>query len=114
MSGLVTRLVDEGLRMEEHPGVVFRDGPAGRRAGLVGGPDVWEVIIVLRDATPRRRSHAIRATAEWLALSEAQVRTAEGYYAAYPSEIEAFIEANAAAAAKAAIQEGVRERLYRD
>jgi hypothetical protein len=28
------RLIDEGLRMEDHPGVVFRDGPAGRRAAL--------------------------------------------------------------------------------
>jgi Domain of unknown function (DUF5615) len=23
------RLIDEGLRMEDHPGIVFRDGPAG-------------------------------------------------------------------------------------
>ena len=28
-SGLVVRLVDEGIRMAEHPGVVFRDGPTG-------------------------------------------------------------------------------------
>jgi hypothetical protein len=40
-SGLVVRLVDEGIRMAEHPGVVFRDGPTGRRAGLAAGPDVW-------------------------------------------------------------------------
>src|SRR6185437_9845048 len=37
-SGLVVRLVDEGIRMAEHPGVVFRDGPTGRRAGLAAGP----------------------------------------------------------------------------
>jgi hypothetical protein len=74
---------------------------------------VWEVINVLREASSRRRGQAIRDTAEWLALSEAQVRTAEGYYAAYPSEIEALIETNAAAAAGAAAQAGVRERLYR-
>ena len=34
--------------MEQHPGIVFRSGPGGRRAGLVGGPDVWEVVGVLR------------------------------------------------------------------
>jgi hypothetical protein len=30
--------------MNAHPGIVCRDGPAGRRPGVVGGPDVWEVI----------------------------------------------------------------------
>jgi hypothetical protein len=43
VSALAARLVDEGLRMEDHPGIVFRDGPTGRRAALAGGPDVWEV-----------------------------------------------------------------------
>ncbi len=36
--------------MTEHPGVVFRPGPTGRRAALVGGPDVWEVIRAIRSA----------------------------------------------------------------
>lgn len=49
-SSVAARLVDEGLRMEEHPGVMFRVGPMGRRATLVGGPDVWEVIRALRSA----------------------------------------------------------------
>ena len=31
-SALGERLIDEGLRMAAHPGIVFRDGPAGRRA----------------------------------------------------------------------------------
>lgn len=30
-SALAQRYVDEGLRMAEHPGIVFQDGPAGRR-----------------------------------------------------------------------------------
>jgi hypothetical protein len=34
-SALTSRSVDEGLRMEEHPGLLFRDGPSGRRAVLV-------------------------------------------------------------------------------
>ena len=25
--------------------ITFRDGPTGRRAGLVGGPDVWELVM---------------------------------------------------------------------
>src|SRR5262249_18026827 len=42
--------VEEGLRMTEHPGVVFRDGPTGLRVGLVDGPDVWEVARALQSA----------------------------------------------------------------
>src|SRR5690242_18213811 len=50
LSSAANRLVDEALRMQEHPLIVFRDGPAGRRARLVAGPDVWEVIGALRSA----------------------------------------------------------------
>src|ERR1700687_1300148 len=63
-SGLVVRLVDEGIRMAEHPGVVFRDGPTGRRAGLAAGPDVWEIVVVLRDYSERRAAEAARRAAK--------------------------------------------------
>jgi len=43
VAGLAQRLIDEGLRMADHPGVTFKDGPSGRRATLAYGPDVWEV-----------------------------------------------------------------------
>jgi Domain of unknown function (DUF5615) len=43
-------VVDEALRTREHPGITFRPGPAGRRAGLASGPDVWEVVRVIRSA----------------------------------------------------------------
>jgi len=36
--------------MMEHPGVLFRTGPTGRRAGLAAGPDVWEVVRAVRSA----------------------------------------------------------------
>ena len=75
-SGLVVRLVDEGIRMAEHPGVVFRDGPTGRRAGLAAGPDVWEIIVVLRDYAEGGATEAVRRTAKWLGITEAQARTA--------------------------------------
>jgi hypothetical protein len=50
LSSAANRLVDEALRMSEHPGIVFRPGPTGRRAGLVGGPDVWEVVRAVKSA----------------------------------------------------------------
>src|SRR3974377_2589129 len=50
LSSAANRLVDEALRMAEHPGITFRSGPTGRRAALAGGPDVWEVIRAIKSA----------------------------------------------------------------
>ena len=87
------RLIDEGLRMEDHPGIVFRDGPAGRRAALAGGPDVWEVIETLQD-TGLKGEEAIAATAEWGVLTHTQVRTAIHYYGEFRDEVDTRIVSN--------------------
>jgi uncharacterized protein (DUF433 family) len=92
-SRLAERYIDEGVRMDDHPGIVFRDGPTGRRAGLAAGPDVWEVIGALR-STGLEGDEAIQATAEWAGLSVRQVRDAIGYYSEYPDEIEERIRRN--------------------
>lgn len=92
-SRLAERYIDEGVRMDDHPGIVFRDGPTGRRAGLAAGPDVWEVIGALR-STDLGGDEAIQATAEWSGLSVRQVRDAIGYYSEYPDEIEDWIRRN--------------------
>jgi hypothetical protein len=34
--------------------VLFKDGPSGRRAALAFGPDVWEIVKVLREIDERR------------------------------------------------------------
>ena len=77
--------------MADHPGIVFKDGPSGRRAALAFGPDVWEVVKVLREID-ERGGDAVRAAAELLALPEAKVRVALHYYAGYPEEIGAEID----------------------
>lgn len=87
------RLIDEGLRMEDHPSVVFRDGPTGRRAALAAGPDVWEVIETLQDSG-LRGDDAIAAAAEWGNLTPGQVDAAVRYYAEYPEEIDERISFN--------------------
>jgi hypothetical protein len=92
-SRLAERYIDEGIRVEDHPGIVFRDGPAGRRPGLAAGPDVWEVIGVLKGA-PKRGEAAIVYTADYLNLTSTQVRSAVGYYAAYQAEIDEWIARN--------------------
>lgn len=88
------RLIEEGLRMEDHPGIVFRDGPAGRRAALAGGPDVWEIVETLKGAG-LKGEQAIAATAEWGALTQMQVRTAVRYYADFRAEVDERIAHNA-------------------
>lgn len=89
-SGLAQRLVDEGLRMAEHPGVVFKDGPSGRRAALAFGPDIWEIVKFLREVD-ERGPNAVEAAAEVLGLPESRVRIALHYSAAYTHEIDAEI-----------------------
>jgi hypothetical protein len=86
-SELARTLLEEGLRMQAHPGIVFRSGPAGRRPGLAGGPDVWEVARVLRGVGAKGEA-AVTRTAELTGLSPAQVRVALRYYAEYPREID--------------------------
>ena len=56
-SALAEELIEEGLRARRHPMIVFRDGASGRRAGLIGGPDVWEVVggLVGGDVPPEDR-----------------------------------------------------------
>lgn len=93
-SRVAERLIDEGLRMEEFPGVVFRDGSSGRRASLLDGPDVWEVIADLLRAKRRKNVDAVKAVVRGSGLSEQQVRLAAAYYSRYPDEIDARIERN--------------------
>jgi putative flippase GtrA len=72
-------------------GVVFRDGPAGRRAVVVGGPDVWEVIMAARSA-PESGEELIRALTERLGVPSENIQIAIRYYAKYPEEVDRFIE----------------------
>jgi hypothetical protein len=113
LSSAANRLVDEALRMAEHPGIVFRPGPAGRRAGLVGGPDVWEVVRAVRSA---RAAEPGLAEDDLLALIAGNtgvpvrlLRAAVRYWASYPDEIDAEM-ASAQAAEDAAEDAWRRER----
>jgi hypothetical protein len=89
-SALAQRLVDEGLRMADHPGILFKDGPSGRRAALAYGPDVWEVVKVLREVD-ERGPVALAAAAEILSLDVSRVTLAVDYYSDYQGDIDAEI-----------------------
>jgi uncharacterized protein (DUF433 family) len=87
---LAQRYIDEGLRRDEHPAIHFVDGPAGRRAALVGtGMDVWEVIDVVRD-----NDGSTAEAAAYLEVPTHLIEAAVIYYAAYREEIDAWMEAN--------------------
>lgn len=92
MSGAAALLVEEGLRMDAHPGVVFREGPAGRRAGLAGGPDVWEVVRAIkltRHAEPALSADEILLlVAENTGVSRKLLQLAVSYYAEFPEEVD--------------------------
>jgi hypothetical protein len=92
LSAAANLLVDEGLRMAEHPGVVFRDGPTGRRAGLAGGPDIWEVIRAIRSARSAEpelsEDKVLEVVTVNTGVAPRMVRTALNYWASFPSEVD--------------------------
>ena len=97
LSAAANMLVDEGLRMMEHPGVLFRPGPSGRRAGLAAGPDVWEVVRAVKSARAAEpdlgERELLAMVAENTGVPVRMIRVATGYWAAYPDEIDAEIAA---------------------
>ncbi|MBF6606712.1 MAG: hypothetical protein IVW53_14170 [Chloroflexi bacterium] len=91
-SALIQRYVAEGLEMDEYPGLVFRSGPAGRRPGLMAGPDLWEVVAVFQSFGDVKR------TADWLDQSSGSIEIALRYYEEHRSEIDDWIRRNEEAA----------------
>jgi len=100
-SRLAERYIDEGLRMEQFPGIIFRTGPTGRRAGILNGPDVWEIVADIKRALRARRD-PIATVARTTNLGADQIRLAAAYYDAFPDEIDERIRDDEALAARAA------------
>lgn len=109
-AGLAQRLIDEGLRMADHPGVIFKDGPSGRRAALAYGPDIWEVIKFLREVDERGPA-AIDAAAEVFAVDASRISTAISYYGDFSGEIDAEITQADEASARAEAAWLVQQQL---
>jgi uncharacterized protein (DUF433 family) len=87
-AALAERYIEEGMRMDEHHGIYFRDGGSGRRAALLGTRlDVAQVIETLR-----QNEGSIEETADYLDVSTAQVEAALRYYAAFGDEVDHWIE----------------------
>lgn len=84
-SASAVELLTEAVKMRRCPGIVFADGPSGRRARLAGtGLDVWEVVATHRGV--EGSLERLRQAYPW--LSEAQLRAALGYYSVFREEID--------------------------
>jgi len=81
--------------MEDHPGVIFREGPTGRRAVLIGGPDVREVIRAVKSARAAERdldaNEIVSLVSTNAGVPTRLVDIAISYWTAYPDEIDAWI-----------------------
>ena len=90
-SAVANELLAEATKMRRCPGIIFADGPTGRRARVAStGLEVWEVIATYQ-SVERDRGRFQQAYSR---LSEGQLRAALGYYAAYPEEIDRHRAAN--------------------
>ncbi len=98
-SELARTLLDEGLRRENHPGIVFRLTPTGRQAGIEGRRlYVWQVM-----ATLWASDGNVEEAAGYLDLTPEQVRSAVRYCAEYRDEVEGQIKTNQEEAERASL-----------
>ena len=100
VSETVRRLIEEGRRMAEHPGIVFRPGLNEREAAVMRGPAVWKIIDVFPewdDTWDIRSSEELGATS----VTAYQAMIAQRYHRDYPEEIDTIIRENREAIEKA-------------
>jgi uncharacterized protein (DUF433 family) len=92
-SSAANELLSEALKMRRCPGILFADGPTGRRARIAGtGLDVWEVIAGYRGVGENVK----RVRVAYPQLDEIKLRAALSYYECYPGEIDERISENEA------------------
>lgn len=97
------RIVEEWWTLQRFPALEFRDGMAGRRAGLRKGPDVWEIVMVARDYGADREGLAAHFGGHF--PNEALDQALE-YAEYFPDEIQEWIVENERVARLLASQSG--------
>ncbi|RPI76210.1 MAG: DUF433 domain-containing protein [Desulfobacteraceae bacterium] len=91
-SALVKELLIEALKARKCPGIIYVDGPSGRRARIAGsGIEVWEFMANFKAMNEDYAK--IKQAYHW--LNEQQIRAAFTYYTFYPDDIEEHIRSNA-------------------
>lgn len=89
---LVERYIEEGIRLDRHPFIYFRNGAGGREPAMFGsGLRVWQVIDTLR-----QNENCVEEVAELLQIPAWRIEACVAYYADYQREIdEAIADAHA-------------------
>lgn len=88
-SVVTNELLDEAVRMQRCPGIIFTEGTTGRRA-RIAGIEVWEVTATYKGVG--EDLNRLQKAYHW--LSGQQLRSAIGYYKTYPKEIDLLIKQN--------------------
>ncbi|MSO47099.1 MAG: hypothetical protein EXQ67_03315 [Thermoleophilia bacterium] len=87
---LAQRMLEEALRMAEHPLIDFVNNGPARRARLRGtGLEVWELVNVVKG-----HDGDIAGVIEYTGKSLEMVEAAVAYYGVYPDEIDVLLEEN--------------------
>src|SRR5437867_731128 len=82
---MVVRSVSESEKMRRVPGIVYVDGPAGRRARVEGsGADVVDVIRTYRKVS----GDETRLSTAYHWLTPQQLQAALQFYSLFPAEID--------------------------
>lgn len=93
---LAERYIEEGLRLDEHPSLYFREGESGRRPALLGSRlDVASVV-----DTIRQNGNSVEEAADYLEIPVEQVEACLRYYAEYKDEIDEWSARSEAIAAR--------------
>jgi uncharacterized protein (DUF433 family) len=82
---VTTNMLTEAEKMRRVPGIVFADGPTGRRPRIEGtGLEVFEIIYAYRGLD--ERWEALKKWFHW--LSDAQLEAALTYARTFPDDID--------------------------
>jgi len=79
--------IEEAMRMAQLPGIFFVGDGVDRRARLIGGMDVWEMIMIYQ-------AHGREGLLDAFDFPEFQIDRALTYYEAFPDEIDEILEEN--------------------
>lgn len=90
-TAVANELLEEAIKAQRCPGIVFTEGVSGKRARVAGtGIEVWEVIATYKTLSEDLKR--LRKAYHW--LTEQQLRAALGYYRLFTVEIDALIAEN--------------------
>jgi hypothetical protein len=109
-TALLDQLIIEGIEQLDYPGIIFRGPAHDRRAGLAGGPDVWEVVARLQEleGSEEQRIGLLAAESD---LHPRLIRIALDYAAEHADEVRERIGRNRGMAERSQRMAQQRESL---